>query len=57
MSNILLFNHAPSDYSSPAYLARRDRLLQQLLELRRCRTMRPEIMRLTAKPKPQGHEQ
>lgn len=53
-SSSLAFNHAPADYCSPAYLARQARREQELLELRRCRVMRPEIMHLTAKPKPHG---
>ena len=51
MSTSLLFNHATADYTSPAYLARQARCQLELLALRRCRTVRPEIMRLTAKPK------
>lgn len=56
MSSNLVFNHARADYTSPAYLAREARRERELLELRRCRIMRPDIMRLTTKPKPQGHK-
>ena len=48
----MIFNHAPADYNSEAYQRRLLLRVQELLELRRMKKLRPERMFLTAKPRP-----